>query len=231
MKKLNIIIGMTLLAATTLFSCKDESGMFVEQLYTNTQKEAAIKACLTASADTAVSHLCVANGFYNYLDAGYRINYSPLQNSLFDTLNKHGYGYLIDTLILRTNRLAESCGSQVSSALHAAIDSLTFIDYDGLIYGDDDAITRHFELYEYRYLKSAFQSPVSIRFPLYHVSDVWSEMNQQYYQYTTTPLNFDIQNYIVEKMLEDILMEMTLEEEFIRTDSTHQTDAMKLLGD
>ena len=125
MKKLSIILGIALISAVTLFSCKDESGIYVEQLYTNAQKELAIKECLRTSADSAVSHLCVDDGFYSYHDMDYRIDYDLLQASLFDTLENHGYGYLSDTLILRTNRLAESCGGQVLSALKTAIDSLT----------------------------------------------------------------------------------------------------------
>jgi len=35
----------------------------------------------------------------------------------------------------------------------------------------------------------------------------------------------------VEEMLESILWEMAEEEFFIRTDSTHRNDAMKLLGE
>jgi hypothetical protein len=217
--------------AVTLSNCKDDSGVYAEQLYTNSQKDNAIRACLDACADTAVAHLCSPDGFYNYNDQFYRIDYASLQGSLFDTLTRHGYGNLIDSLILRTNRLAESCGSQISTALHAAIDSLPITDYDALVKGDDDAITSHFELHEYRYLKSAFQSPVSVRMSIYRVSDIWNEMLQRYVQYTPVPLNFDIQNYIVEDMLESILSEMSIEEELVRTDSTHRNDAMKLLGE
>ena len=230
MKKLSITL-IALFAAVTFFSCKDESGVYAEQLYTNGQKENAILACLDACADTALAHLCVTDGFYSYNDEAYRIDYAPLQNSLFDTLQNHGYGDLVDTLILRTNRLAESCGSPLNTALHAAIDSLTFSDYDALVKGGNDAITRYFELLEYRYLQSAFQTPVNIRMSLHGVNTVWNEMVQHYAQYATAPLNFDIQNYIVDKMLDDILEEMAVEEALIRTDSTHRSDAMELLGE
>lgn len=231
MKKLSIILGIALISAVTLFSCKDESGIYVEQLYTNAQKELAIKECLRTSADSAVNHLCVDDGFYSYHDADYRIDYDLLQASLFDTLENHGYGYLSDTLILRTNRLAESCGGQVLSALKTAIDSLTISDLDALVKGSPDAITRYFTLMKYTELKSAFQTPVSIRMSLYGVNATWNEMVQHYAQYTTTPLNFDIQNYIVEEMLDGILTEMTIEEGLIRTDSTHRSEKTKMLGE
>lgn len=230
MKKLNIVLGMILFAAVALFSCKDESGDFVEQLYTNSQKEKAIKDCLRTSADSALNHLCVADGYYNYNNATYRIDYSPLQNSLFDTLGRHGYGDLSDSLILYTNRLAESCKAQLAPSFTTAIDTLEIFDYDALIKGESNAITKYFEIYRYRYLKSAFQTPVSIRMGLYKVTPVWNEMIQKYSQYTSVPLNFDIQNYVVEKMLDGLLQEMAVEEALIRTDSTHRTENTELLG-
>lgn len=221
---------MILLAAVSLFSCKDESGDYVEQLYTNSQKEKAIKDCLKASADSALNHLCVPNGFYNYNDGVYRIDYAPLRNSLFDTLGRHGYGDLSDSLIRYTNRLAESCKAQLAPSFTSAIDTLEIIDYDALINGEIDAITKYFETYKYRFLKSAFQTPVSIRMGIYNVTPVWNEMLQKYSQYTTEPLNFDIQNYVVEKMLDGLLQEMRVEEELIRTDSAHRSESMELFG-
>ena len=230
MKKLSIILGLALFVAVTLFSCKDESGVFVEQLYTNSQKEKAIKDCLRASADSALNHLCAPDGFYTYNGNVCRIDYASLQSSLFDTLGRHGYGNLADSLILFSNRLAESCKSQLAPSFTSAIDTLEIINYDGLINGEMNSITKYFETYSYRYLKAAFQTPVSIRMGLYNVTPVWNDMLQKYAQYTSVPLNFDIQNYIVEKMLDGLLQEMSLEEALIRTDSTHRSESMEMLG-
>ena len=230
MKKLSIILGVVLFAAVNLLSCKDDSGVYVEQLHTNSQKEKAIKDCLKASADTALNHLCAPEGFYNYGEGVYRINYASLQNSLFDTLSHHGYGYLANSLILFSNRLAESCKSQLAPLFTSAIDTLVIYDCDVLINGESDAITKYFETYKYRYLKSSFQTPVSIRMNLYNVTPVWNDMVQKYAQYTAVPLNFDIQNYIVEKMLDGLLQEMCLEEALVRIDSAHRSESMEILG-
>ncbi len=230
MKKLSIILGLAVFAMVTLFSCKDESGDYVDQLYTKNQKEAAIKACLKASADTAVSHLCVLDGFYMYDDMAYRIDYSALQSSLFDTLENHGYGDLVDSLILRTNRVAESCGSQIASAFAEAITGLEILDCDYLIDNDDDAITNYFKVYKADDLKAAFQTPVSIRMNLFGVNTLWNDMVLIYMQYTPLTLNFDIQNYVVNTMFDDLIQEMRLEEANIRHNIEHRTETMELLG-
>ena len=229
MKKLNIILGTFLFAVLLLTSCKDESGEFAEQLYTNAQKETAIRACLRASADTAVAHLFTKDGFYG--DDDYRIDFPVLQPSLFDTLENHGFGYLGDSLILYANRMAEDFGSQMKSALKAAIDSLDITNYDALINGEDYAITAYFELHKYLSLKSALQLPVSIRMGIFKVNSTWNEMMQRYVQYAAVPLNFDLQNYLVEQLLTATLTEMRIEEQLIRLDpDRHRTAEMDVFG-
>ena len=94
-----------------------------------------------------------------------------------------------------------------------------------------NAITKYFEIYKYQYLKSAFQTPVSIRMNLFGVTPVWNDMLQRYSQYTTVPLNFDIQEYVVGKMLDGLLKEMSIEESLIRTDTAHRSETMELLGE
>lgn len=230
MKKLKIVC-LAMFAAVMFFSCKDTTGDYVEQLFSNTQKEQAIKACLQASADSASAHLFVNNGFYSYKDAAYRINLTPVQNTLFSVLTDNGYGYLVDSLILNVNRMAESCGGQVTPSLKAAVDSLKILNYDALIKGGDDAITRYYEMYENKYLKSAVSVAVSVRMDVYNVSGLWATMLNKYIQYTNTPLNFDIQNYIVEAILAGILQEMRLEEALIRMDPEHRTEDMVALFD
>lgn len=230
MKKLKIVC-LAVFAAVVFFSCKDETGEYVEQLFTNNQKEAAIKACLKVSADTASAHLFVPNGFYAYNDSIYQIDFEPLQSTLFAVLDEHGYGNLVDSLVLYVNRLAESCGSQVTPSLKAAVDSMKILDYDALINGKEDAITRYYEMYEYKFLKSAIQVPVSVRMDLYNVNGTWALMMNKYIQYTNVPLNFDIQNYIVETMLYDILEEMGTEEYNIRTLLDHRTEDMDAFGE
>ncbi len=231
MKKLSIILVMTVMTAVALFSCKDESGEFVEQLYTNAQKETAIKECLKSSADSAINHLCTPGGFSNYNNGAYRIDYRPLQNSMFDSLSHYGWGALAaDSLIRLTNRMAEDCGAQIRPAFVSAIDSLEIVDYNALINGDEGAITHYFEIYKYNELKSAIRTPVAVRMDVYGVTDLWNSMWQLYVSHCPVPVNFDIQNYVVEKMLDGLLQEMRLEEGYIRADSTHRSESMELLG-
>lgn len=230
MKKIKLL-SLIALALFFACSCEDNTDTYVEQLYTNAQKEVAFSACLHSSLDSAFSHLCVYNGFYQYNDAAYRIDFSNLRNSVFDTLNNHQLEYLADSLIICTNRMAESCNASVLSDIFKnAISSMTYYDHDALIDGDSTAITEYFKKFKYAEVKSAMQSPVSIRMNIFRVNEYWNEIMNKYNSYSNVPVNVNLQDYVIDKMLDGIFQEMRIEEINIRMDSTHRVKEDSLLG-
>lgn len=229
MKKFKILL-VTLLAVVLVTSCKDETDTYVRHLYSNSTKATAFKTCLSTSLDSAVNHLCVANGFYQSQNGRYRIDYSALPASVFDTLARYNYAYLSDSLVTMTNKLAESCGDPIDDAFSDAIKKLEFVDYDALLYGDSTAITDYFKLYKYSALYASLQSPVSIRMNLYGVNDLWAHVLNIYHQHNSTPVNFDLQGYIVDKIIDDVLYEMAIEEINIRTYASHRSENDSILG-
>ena len=230
MKKIKFIAFLCIIVVFA-HSCKDESGEYVRQLYTDAQKEKAFTTCLTTAADSAINHLCVANGFSQYGDGVYSLDFAPLQASVFQTLIDHNCASLADSLVMLSNRVAENCNTQVMPPIFKeAIGSLVFYDHDALINGDSTAITDYFVRFKNDNMKAALQSPVSIRMNLFGVNDCWNRIAARYYQYTSTPVSFDVQNYIVQKMLDGLYEEMRIEEVNIRTDSTHRAKEDSLLG-
>ncbi|MBR4918635.1 MAG: DUF4197 family protein [Bacteroidales bacterium] len=228
MKKFQFLC-LAVLCAMFFSSCKDDSGTYAEQLFTNSEKAAAVKACLNSSLDTAVAHLCTSGGFSEYKDGLYMLDFSA-NRSMMDTLAAHGFGNLSDSLIFHANRMAESCNSVVKTAFEDAIDNLVVYDYDALIKGGDYAITDYFAEMKSNTLKDAMRSQVQIRMNVFGVDNSWNEMANQYYQITNQPVTYDVQGYILEKMLNGILEEMRCEEYMIRNDETHRVSADSLLG-
>lgn len=228
MKKIQILC-LAVLSMVFFSSCKDDSGIYAGQLFTNSEKAAAIKACLNSSLDTAVAHLCTSGGFSEYNDGLYKLDFSANQ-AMMDTLAAHGFGNLSDSLILHTNRMAESCYTVVKSSVGDAIDNLVVYDYDALINGDDYAITDYFAETKGNAIKEAMRSQVQIRMNVFGVDNIWNDMVGKYYSITNQPVNYDLQGYILTKMLNGILEEMRNEEYMIRYDETHRVSADSLLG-
>lgn len=228
MKKFQLLC-LAVLCALFFSSCKDDSGIYAGHLFTNSEKASAIKTCLNSSLDTAVAHLCNSNGFSSYKDGLYKLDFS-VNRAMMDTLAAHGFGNLSDSLILHANRMAESCNSVVKTAFGDAIDNLVVYDYDALIKGGDYAITDYFAEMKSNAVKEAMRSQVQIRLNVFGVSNTWNEMVNQYYQITNQPVSYDVQGYVLEKMLNGILEEMRCEEYLIRNDETHRVSADSLLG-
>ena len=228
MKKFQLLC-LAVLCALFFSSCKDDSGIYAGHLFTNSEKASAIKTCLNSSLDTAVAHLCNSNGFSSYKDGLYKLDFSA-NRAMMDTLAAHGFGNLSDSLILHANRMAESCNSVVKTAFGDAIDNLVVYDYDALIKGGDYAITDYFAEMKGNAVKEAMRSQVQIRLNVFGVSNTWNEMVNQYYQITNQPVSYDVQGYVLEKMLNGILEEMRCEEYLIRNDETHRVSADSLLG-
>ena len=176
-----------------------------------------------------MAHLCNSNGFSSYKDGLYKLDFSA-NRAMMDTLAAHGFGNLSDSLILHANRMAESCNSVVKTAFGDAIDNLVVYDYDALIKGGDYAITDYFAEMKGNAVKEAMRSQVQIRLNVFGVSNTWNEMVNQYYQITNQPVSYDVQGYVLEKMLNGILEEMRCEEYLIRNDETHRVSADSLLG-
>lgn len=229
MKKIKILCAVVSVLLL-MSSCKDETGMYVDQIYTTSQKNAAIKDCLTQSKDSALSHLYTGEGYYTYNDGEYRILFHDIHPAMLDTLANHGMGYLIDSLVVTTNRMAVSCRTNVSDALTQAISGMVYYSYDTLLTGGDYAITNYFKLFKKDMLESSLQSPVSIRMNVYGVNNIWNTLVQRYYEICNVPVSVDVQSYIMDKMLDGIFEEMRVEEYLIRTDPEHQNDNTALLG-
>lgn len=60
MKK--IIFTLFVLLAALTWSCKDTSGDYIEQMYTDAMLSKGATACMTVAKDTAIAHVCVPDG-------------------------------------------------------------------------------------------------------------------------------------------------------------------------
>ncbi len=227
MKKFQILC-LAVLCVTLMSACKDETGTYAEHLYTNSEKDAAVKACLNTSLDTAIAHLCHSGGFSEYKDGLYKLDYT-FNQALIDTLAAHGYSSISDSLILFTNRVAESCGTVAKTAFVDAINGLVVYDYDALIKGESAVITNYFAEMKSNAVKEAMRSQVAIRMGLFNVNNAWNEAVSNYYAITGQPVSYDVQGYVLDKMVNGILEEMRCEEYLIRTDPAHRDSTMRAL--
>ena len=222
MKKL-YFFGLVLLSMI-MASCKDDSGDFIEQYYTNAELTSALRTCLSASKDTALNILCVPDGFN--ANETYRITLPDNTEfrTLSETLNDLNRGELIDSLVSQLNRACEQSGNALSAAFNSAISSLTFPDPAAIVYTTTgDAATAYFRTQCGSTLHNSAANTLTEQMQNTGANTTWNEIQSAYYTAHSTFFNHDIASYTATGLLDAIYTEMAKEENLIRTDTTHST--------
>ena len=209
-----------------MVSCKDDSGDFIEQYYTNAELTSALRACLTTSKDTALNILCVADGFN--ANENYRIVLPDNAEfrALIETLAAQNKSELADTLVNQLNRACEQSGNTVSALFNSTISSLTFPDPSSLVYSSStDAATSFFKTNCGTSLQNSTASTLTEQMQSTGASATWADIQSAYYSSTSTFFNYDIASYTATGFLNAIYTEMAKEEKRIRTDTTHASSS------
>ena len=202
MKKLLFLY--LILLPLMMVSCKDDSGEFIGQYYTDAQLTTALRTCLTAAKDTALNKLCVPDGFNG--SETYRVTLPENADfrTLADILTAQEKGYLTDTLTARINRACELSGNALSAA-----------------FSSSDAATSYFCTTCGAAMLASAASILSEQMQSTGASRTWTEMQSAYYDATSTFLNYDLTGFAATSLLNAVYAEMAQEEGLIRTDSYH----------
>lgn len=203
-------------------SCYDESGEFVEQMQTDENITLGLRACLKTAVDTANAHLCVDNGFSSYNNKAYAIIFPSTVSAIRDTLTAHGEQALIDTLLARTNRAAESIGDAMKTYFSATITAMKFDNPSKVLKGDKDAATKVLENNYDASLKTAITPSISTKLTTKGAKSAWLEVLNAYAKYNSAPVGFDYEQYVVNQIFTGFYSEMKIEEANIRTLPSHR---------
>ena len=213
-----------ILLPLVMASCKDDSGEFIEQYYTNAQLTSALRTCLTSAKDTALNRLCIPDGLNG--SETYRIVLPDNADfrALAEALAAENKGYLADSLVSQLNRASENSGNDLSSAFNSAIKSLDFPDPASLVYSSStDTATIYFRTQCGPSMQSSATSILAEQMQATGASATWMEMQSAYHTATSAFFNYDIAGHAASHLLNAIYTEMAKEEKLIRTDSTHAT--------
>lgn len=225
MKKVKHCI-YTLILISFFTSCKDDTGEFSQQIYTNGEMVTALKSCLTLSMDTANAHLAVPGGFSENDD--YAIKLSSVAPDLVTVLNANGEEALVEAMEAKLDSVAENSGSDIKEVFAFAINAMTFPDAESLLFGKNDAITQYFSEVKSLYLIDHLQSRLKTRMTDYDVIALWKELIAAYNVYSTEPVMVDLSYAITRLVFDSILSEMIIEEQNIRKNPEHRTaDSVK----
>lgn len=219
MKKLQLIL---LAVVAVLFtSCNDTSGKYVTKLLTNTQIEVAFSDCLELSTEYAVGNLCPANsfdqslgyGFSTYKDGKYRIEWPT---ELLDMKVVLGND-LIDTMMAHVNRVAETCGEDITSACGAARNSISYANPQALLSSSSsNALTEYFVANKKSEIAESLLSPVRVKLNAAGVMSEWDQLVDHYCEVAQQHVYFNLPQYVTNEMMKGIYSEMAEYEGLVR---------------
>ena len=203
------------------FSCRDDSGKFEEQLFTNEQITFALKECVRITSDSTLYVLCVVDspmGYYYFDSKAYRIELQAATKQVVDTLRAHDFGDVIDSLIFNLNKAAELCGNKMKSLFWTPlIKEITFPEPYKILHGGNNAITN--------YVKSTKQSELLLllktnilleQFNALKLFSTWNMLQEEYYTITGNYISIDILDPAAQQMMDGFFKMMAILEEAVR---------------
>jgi len=220
MKKIKLLFFVFVLVA--FISCKDESGEFARPVLSDSDMVLGIRDCLNISLDTANAHLAVPNGFYQYKGSAYRIRIPAHVEMIIDTLIEYGEKELIDSLIIRMNRMAEANGTIYKTQIGSLITKTSFPDPRRIITGNNSAASEYFKSVQFLPLIDILKPILAESMENFGVNSCWHEIITFYGIYDSTPLMLDLSYEITRQIAENIITEMAAEERLIRLHESHR---------
>jgi hypothetical protein len=219
-------IYLLLLSVVVIFSsCKDDSGDFVEQLFTDEQISMALRDCLRLSSDSTLNMLCMMDtvllkdhGYFAYDSASYRLELPAAAKQIMDTLILHGFEEILDSLIFNINQAAELSGKKLKNQfLDTTIKLIVFQSPRLILRGGNNTITNYFKEREQNEMFSELKNSIFLeQVNKLDIIQTWNELQETYFHITGKYTSVDILAPSVQQMMDGFFTMMAIIEEAIR---------------
>ncbi len=199
-----------------------------------------LKEALKVSTDTAVSIVSKTNGFFK--NQAIKILLPPEANVIMDNkdnsmLKAIGITQLIDDVILRMNRSAESASKQATPIFVNAVKAMSIQDAFEILRGADNAATEYFRQKTSQDLFNAFKPTVKQALDKPLVANVsttksWNTLTSKYNKIAPLinkpTVNTDLVNFVTQKTIDGLFLKLAEQEKKIRKDPIARvTDILK----
>lgn len=200
-----------------------------------------LKQALRVGTDTAVKHLAKTDGYFgNQL---YKILLPPEADVIVKNAAKiPGGSKLVNEVILSINRSAEDAAKEAAPIFSNAIQQMTIADAWNILRGSENAATQYLKKNTYTQLVNLYSPKIkgSLDKPLIAGISATTSWNTLTSKWNTlagstagkvagfTPVNVDLNNYLTQKALDGLFLQIAAEEKSIRQDPIARvTDLLK----
>ena len=175
----------------------------------------ALKQALEFGTTKSSDKLSTVDGFF--ANAAVRILFPPEAQKVETTLRTLGLGKLADNVILSMNRAAEDAAKQAKPIFIAAVKQMTIQDVTNILLGNQDAATQYFKRTTTSGLSSIFKPIVQNSLNKVGATKYYTDAATAYNKVPfVTKVNPDISEYVTQKAIDGIFIEIAQEELNIR---------------
>jgi hypothetical protein len=233
MTKNNFIYILTL-CSIALNGCDVQSqaqlGNIIKQLPaggnpTATEMGLGIKQALELGTSRGADLLSAKDGFLGNLAV--KIFFPPEAQKVEKTLRSIGLGSLADNVILSINRAAEDAAKEAKPIFISAIKQMTIADATSILFGDKDAATTYFKRVTTAQLMEKFRPVIASSLNKVGATKYWGDAATQYNKIPlVTPVSTDLSNYVAQKAIDGMFIQVAQQELLIRDNLSARTTTL-----
>ncbi|MCQ6960535.1 DUF4197 domain-containing protein [Mucilaginibacter aquariorum] len=174
-----------------------------------------LKQALELATGKSSDQLSTVNGFFG--NAAVKILFPPEAQKVEKTLRSIGLGKLADNVILSLNRAAEDAAAQAKPIFVSAIKQMTLTDVTNILLGNQDAATQYFKRTTTLQLSAKFKPVVQTSLNKVGATKYYTDAATAYNKVPfVTKVNTDISDYVTQKAIDGLFVEIAKEELNIR---------------
>lgn len=185
-----------------------------------------IKEALQQGIIKSSDQLSATNGFFG--NAAVKILFPPQAQKAEATLRKLGLNKLCDNVILSLNRAAEDAAKEAKPIFISALKQMSVKDAATILLGSTDAATQYFKRTTTDSLAAKFRPVVHKSLDKTGATQYYSEAATAYNKvpFTSGKVDPDIENYVTQKAISGLFLEIAQQELQIRQNFSSRPTAL-----
>ncbi|MEA3496798.1 MAG: DUF4197 domain-containing protein [Bacteroidota bacterium] len=231
MKKFGIIAVISLFFITSCdilanLNLEDFEGVIQEeQGLTNTEIIKGLKDALAVGTGNAVSLLNKEDAFNK--NPKFRIPFPKEVVYVEEKLRSIGLDKVVDDFELQMNRAAEKAVVKAKPIFVSAVKNMSFADAKNILTGPDNAATEYFKKQTSNNLIAVFKPQVQNTLDEISVTKYWNNVTSAYNKIPfTKKVETDLAQYVTQKTLNALFIQLAVEEKEIRENPIKRTTAI-----
>lgn len=220
MKGISILLSLTLLIFS---SCDVQNQALLGNILKDTpmgnpttlEIGQGIKQALEIGTSQGADRLSSKDGFLGNM--AIKILFPPEAQKVENTLRSLGLNSLCDNVITSLNRAAEDAAREAKPIFISAIKEMTITDATNILLGNQDAATQYFKRVTTAQLMEKFSPVITNSLSKVGATKYWGDVVNRYNTIPlVTPINADLSEYVAQKAIDGLFLEIAQEELKIR---------------